>query len=712
MHFEHSETSLTVLLDDPSRRNPHRYDLTSLAALPRNEVKRLLDATKRFVETRLYGTQLAYFRSAVSRFGQYVGARGRNNFPCTFNEWQFLCLDWYAWYLSHGGSEASITGRVRQWNNFVVPWLNALIDEGAIPIGLIIPNAKFGDEVISPSSPRKPDLIGEKPARESPVERPINKTIAGPIFWRTDIEYLNEIETTLRQRNHLIAQVTDDYWLRLVKDCRQGRRFMRRISDQVLHDRFDSNNWRLRVPADFPSRPTVYRKVADPRVPDSEAWALRVMDHILRASNDDKCFAVENLQQCRAFQSRFLHRKAHTPINPLLATTALLPDQVALLERRSLFIRFLGILSPLDMAVAIAILIQEHPNLNPESLSEAKLLNARGKSYLMISDDGARSILSVDKLRARMRKYAALSRRAQQVVKHLIRATAPVRELLKRTGSKHWRHLFIGYSAAPWGRFGHPDIRSAQLTSDKVLSLARFYPELHVAGLIQGTFNFAKLRTTQGVLEWFYSGSIHKASKKLGNSYRVALEHYIPKPLVRLWNERIIRRFQNTLIVLAAYSEDYMVDVSDLRDYDELQAFLAQMVKENPAGHSPIGDALHQRFGATSGPIQDSTESDALLTVRLDGNALALLYAFQQITVARLSPEAMLIPDPRTGLVPKHFVDLAALLAHAAENESVGEALGESLELAKLKRAHESARAKLPSLTDKLKSINISPTWS
>jgi hypothetical protein len=245
------------------------------------------------------------------------------------------------------------------------------------------------------------------------------------------------------------------------------------------------------------------------------------------------------------------------------------------------------------------------------------------------------------------------------------------------------------------------------------------YPELEAGGLGKGTVSFAKVRTTQGVLEWFDTGSVHKASRKLGNSQRIVLEHYIPPPLLHLWNERIIRRFQNTLIVLAAHDEEYLLDVTDLRDFSELQEFVSQLLLEYPDGSSPIANAVHHKFRVLDGDNllklnnHDAVVANgAILSVRIDGDALALLYAFQHITTSHLSPKAIQQADPRTGLVPKHFVDLAALLSHAAENDSVGEALGETLELAKLKRAHASAQNKLPKLLERLEHIYISPVWS
>lgn len=703
MDIEYQPGKLTILLDNPSQKAVHRMDISSLSVLPFDDIKRLIQATDKQLKGKSYKTQKGCLLMVVSRFGLYMQQRGGMSLPDSFNSWQYLILDWYAWYLSHAGSTASVEVRVLNWHYRVNPWLRGLMEEGLLPLGVVLPSNQFPDEIVHTGSPMRPELIGIQPAQ--PTERPINKTIAGPIFWRNDIGYLDDVESTLRQRNRLLTQVVDDHLLRLVKDFRCGRNLMRRISDEALRDRLCQNYWHTKAHNALPN----FQRVTNPRIPNSDAWTLRIMNHLLETGDDDNCLSSDILCHHPAFTANFLKREKYTAIGEICSKASLRDDQLALVEWRLLYMRFLGVLLPVDMAVACCILIQEHPNLNPESLFRAKLLNARGKQFLVTSDEIGRSIFSVDKPRAGARKYAALTHRATQVMRHLLRATASVRALLKRTGSKHWRYLFLGFSGGGCSRLGHPRIRSEHLTGNDILSLSRLYPEMDAGGLIKGTLNFAKIRTTQGILEWFDSGSVRQVSRKLGNTYQVALEHYIPRPLIRLWNERIIRRFQNTLIMLGTNGEDYLLDVTDLRDYGELQSFIAQLVCENPVGSSPIADEIKARFGGKQG---NGDDNGSLLTVRLDGHALALLYAFHHITVSRLQPEAQLRPDSRTGLVPKHFVDLAALLAHAAENETVGEALRESLDLAKLKRVHAVASTKLPQIIERFEHIYIAPTWS
>ncbi|WP_214653406.1 hypothetical protein, partial [Vibrio anguillarum] len=112
--------------------------------------------------------------------------------------------------------------------------------------------------------------------------------------------------------------------------------------------------------------------------------------------------------------------------------------------------------------------------------------------------------------------------------------------------------------------------------------MSELYPE--IAG---HNVSLSSLRNTMGVLRWFESGSIREMAKTLGNTERVTLENYIPPVLLKMWNNRIIRRFQQTLIILSAYDEDYLIEVSDFQSMADLSYFMAQMFFCSERGRSP-----------------------------------------------------------------------------------------------------------------------------
>ena len=651
-------------------------------------------------------------RASLVKYGYFLQEHQIIALPKSFSDWQIHVLKWLSWYLSYNQATHQLKYRVRDWDTMAIPWLRGLVDEGVLPEGLALPRAKLKREIGRPRGPRNPELMGDTGAK--PTQEPVNKTIAGPIFWRSDLDYLDEIERTLHGRNELVRKVTDDYWLRLVKDYRSGKNLARRIDSKKFAKRYDMKDWSVRGWRAAAQGP---KYVTSCGAPDGAAWALKVLEKELATGRTRDVFVGKRLEDNVGLQTRFLTRTNATPVNELDDLTALTANQAAFLDIRQIFMRFLGVLTTLDAAVARLILIQEHPNLSPWSIANADLLNARGKTQVQFGGEGNKLIFSVDKPRAGKRKYAVLSPRAARVVKHVIRATQDVRRALKLAGYEHWRRLFVGCPGGRNPRIGILTVTSANLTSANTTSLIRFYPDLEAGGLVSGVFDFKKLRTTQGAIEWFETGSIQAASRKLGNTYRTALNHYVPEPLVRLWNERLVRRFQNTMILLATSSEDYMLDVTDIGSIEELHSFVVQVIDENPKGSSPLADRIHLDFarllkldGGPETERHDQSESD-LLSVRLDANSLALLYAYREKALELLRPRERRRPSPGTGVSPDSMIQLAQLLSSACDRDSVSEVMAESLELSQLKQINSKALVKLPNILKRFENLHISQTW-
>jgi hypothetical protein len=715
MDLEITATGITVFLNNPSRDIRHRVNLRSLLVIGRDQARILVSATIKSIAGKAYRTQLSYLRDAVGRFGQYLQQRRTASLPRTQNDWEHLLLDWFSWYLSHGGSNASLSSRTRQWADPVTPWVRLMIEEKVIPYDVIVPATRMRKEVVHYGTPLRPALIGEKPAPRMEQNVSINKTLAGPIFWKAEEEYLKEVELTLNTRQAALTQALDDYFLRLVKDYRTGRNLMRRVSLGEVAHRKKNDDWQSStLVAQAKDGFAGKYLITHPNAPDSTSWLLVILRELLSERVDQQCLSTRALQSHPAIYARFPSKRTETPIQLLEEKTALQADQLARFSRMSLILRFLGVLNAVDMAVASAILIQEHPNFNPCSLFDAKLLSQKGNPYLVMQNDNNTQIFSVDKPRAGERKYAVLSRRAARVIRHVVRVTQPVRELLERSNSELWRHLFLGMSCGSKGKLGKPELGPAQLTSEIHPSLLRYYPELAEIGLVQGTLDFAKIRATQGVLTWFETGSVQMASRKLGNTYRVALQNYIPKPLLRLAIERTVRRFQNTLIFLAASDEDYVLEATDFRSLDELHKFLMQLLQEHMRGSSPIADRLYCAIpksieGDFQNPV-DCPANSSLLSINLSSSALAVLYAYREVVLQKLSKKEREILAKKSGTPQESLIDLANLLHHAAESESIGEALADSLQLNQLKKVHAQAKGRVGNYTPAILSIVRSTT--
>ncbi len=743
MQFIHQGNSLTVLVANPRKIEPERSDISALLILQTEERNSLLNATRQYAVGKSYRTQHHYVSSILRPLGHYLhwdtSLYHKNvcRLPNTFESWQRLVLQFGLWYISRPDTKASLETLCKDMQGKVRPWLEFLQEEGLIPLGVILPDVNLPEEQGRYRSPKNPRLLGEQPARPirqddhiEKVKEPLDKTIAGPIFWHTDAEYLDEVETTLRKRDQILANVLDDYWLKLVRDFRCGQKMLQQITAEDWYLREQNVNWKDDVTITVVGKKSsqyqkqVRRILVSKKHVKGHLWGLRMMQQQLEHSNDPQCLVTKKLCQHPATTNRFLINSDSTPIDSLRNASALLPQQVELLSPAKLFHRFLGLLNATDMAVAMALLLREHSNLTPEALAGAQLLDVRGKSYLLLTDEGRQQIFSVNKPRAVSRKYAAMKPRAARVMRHLLRATALERDLLKRAGHPHWRYLLLGITKTKGNAnvLGHPPTISPPLlydTTGKIkFSLASCYPELDNAGLGAGTLDFSKIRHTQAVLTWFDTGSIRAVQKRLGNSYRVAIEHYIPESLLQVWNERIIRRFQNTLLALAAAEEDYLPEVVDMPNLAELHRFLAQLVYEFPAGRSPIAHKLHQFYAeryridlAGQTIVREAAPTpEELLHLRLSPNSLALLLAYRQWAQQNLTAENQNQPDSVTGLTPKYFIDLGGMLQAVAQCDDIGYALRESLNVKKLQRVYSQAVSKVPIMVRSLIHMSLEPT--
>jgi hypothetical protein len=189
----------------------------------------------------------------------------------------------------------------------------------------------------------------------------------------------------------------------------------------------------------------------------------------------------------------------------------------------------------------------------------------------------------------------------------------------------------------------------------------------------RGTISLSKIRATEGVLEWFRTGSIQSMSRKLGNKTQTCIDHYIPPQLLKAWNTRLIRRFQNLWIVVAAANEDWLLAVTDFSSLAELHAFIIDMLVNHDKFSSPLAAELHRRFCTDKNERVLSNSTDgAWLAISITKNSLAALYLYLD---ASLDPSAPNFHDfdrcdSLTGVSSRCFIDLAIMLRQLLPNDS------------------------------------------
>jgi len=712
MQFEYTHTQLFAILNNPRSTDPIKICVSNLLRLPSTFLKDLLTATENFSTGFRFRTKQSLVYQALRGFADFLEVHELEIPLTNLWDWQILVSEFVWWFLSRGSSKAKLKSRVSIWQKIVRPWLEFLILEGVIPTGLIICNLKLPSENSSAGTALKATVLGESVAdsvikNEQIIKQSyVDKTLAGPIFWHSSEEYLDEIENSLRTRNTALKVILNDHWLKLVKDYRRGMMLMKKIPEDIFISRKYSGNWK--IANSVPQRRNLY--LTSPNVPLASSWILRLMKDEIENGDKTNCVSRASLSVHDAFAYDYCSISG-TGIVEIKNSTSLNEHQQKYYSSSQLFERFLGILNSLDMSVALAILIQEHPNFTPEAIAGAELADKYGKTYLLRTDAGDERIFSVEKHRAKSRKFAVLSKRSKHILKHLIRVTQPIREILIRANISQSRYLFMGMIKNGGAyEFGHPThINAHRLHNSNGLSLAGLYPQLQSFGLTSGTLTFEKIRCTQGVIGWFEKGSIETCAKILGNLPQTSLDHYLPKPLIEMWNERLIRRFQNTIIVLAVDDNSNLLDFVDMPNISDLNSFLSQLVHEIPAGKSPISDLIAKKFGDRFNAKTKNIEGRLYdqLTIKISVDSIAYLLAYKEWCYTSLNTDQRVQIDERTGLSPSHFIQIAELMQAVANSDVISDAVREAFDVVKLKRIYAVALDLVPNLVRKLTNVSI-----
>ena len=697
MRYEIVDERAVFSLEDPkSERCAKRYVSFAGVALGRSARDALLDAVCRYARSGSRSSQ----DGCIVRFLKPFLACLRQDglpYPKTQTQWQNLLLYFLRFYLlDQSYSTMSVPNRIQLWKGTVRPALAFLLEERIIPLGVEIPRVEPRRE---PLAGTPPPLLGQRTVTKVAQSTPRRqKLLVNLDFALNDADYLGRIERECREKIATLRDACLEHWNAMRADHRTGAALAKTISEEEIQARIRDGQYQDMAPGAWRSS-----ALASAALPDGHLWALAVAQRMLRAGPDLNCICVEALRASPFFNRSAFDRPPY--YDALERRSALAAHAKALVQNTVLFYRFLGILSAVDVAAACCLLMIEHPQFTSSSLTHAQLCDERGRLFLQASVEAGGALrFSVDKPRAGARKHATLSPIAEEIVTYVIETTAPIRTLMRASGHKAWRYLFLGQQHG--GHLGPLKTTPMAALTGGGCNLIRLYPKLAKQGLVRGTLDYRRVRNTMGVLRWFETGSLVEMSRCLGNTRHVALTHYLPPALLHAWNARLIRRFQNTLIILAAHEEDYLLEVTDFTSFGDLLTFMAQLLEQHQDRTSPIASQLHARLGRRSSACGDGR----LLNVRCSVQSLAYLYAFDAYA-AGLQESQRKQRDAVTGLSVQSFMDLSRMIRHACENPQLSGSLREILDIETLQRCHHEALAKQSDLRARFARFAFNSTW-
>lgn len=588
--------------------------------------------------------------------GDGLVALGITRLPRDEVTWQQLVLGIHRFVFTR--ADRKVTLQIRN----VSYWLGirgffvTLAEDGLIPVSVDLPPVRghLNSVDIGPYQAR---LLGQRPPQVV-TDGALDKLLVSVSLARTDAAYLEEIRDTLAFRRRILLDALSDYWSRLKTNYEFGQSLLASVDWPRLKAELETHQNRTPHPANpFRGR-------------EGLASYLAVCRNIYDGCVHSKP-AVTKILKARGGKRYLPTVESFAPLFGPEGGLDLPPNFAGRYRTapRQTVLWWLGQIVTLDVVMICALLIMLHPSWTPYSLLRARLLNKEGKLFLNFTDRGM--VFAIEKTRAKAMKTERLTDLSVEILTTLIAMSAPLRERLKAQRDPRASLLFL-----PFGNQNNNVSVVGQEMGSRMLGgpngvgesvwIGEVYPELVAQGLGIGTVSFSKIRHTEGVLEWFRTQSLKAVSRKLGNTQKVVLQHYLPQPLLDAWNTRMLRRFQNLWIATAAANEDFLLEVTDFANRADLHAFLVDMLQLHSRTSSPLAEVLHDRFGGLRGEAAKRERPEGHLHISISKGSLLALYAYQaSVLDAGLPRSALDQQDVVTGLSPRHFLTLADLL-HAS----------------------------------------------
>jgi hypothetical protein len=261
--------------------------------------------------------------------------------------------------------------------------------------------------------------------------------------------------------------------------------------------------------------------------------------------------------------------------------------------------RLMGLLGAQDALIFAARLMSLAPACTEAALLTAEVFSRSG-ARIGVSETDAGCYLSIRKARGNHPQNVLMKGEAERIIRMLLELTDPVRQYMRRKGIKGWQNLFL-YSMTPLGT-PVTFTRQANGRHEFRRRIQRFRAEL---GPLVDTLTLSQIRSTAGVLALLQSESLDEMARTLDHKRSVSIEHYLPEPIWRFFQDRWIRIFQNLLLQAAVKGTPHALAVSDFKTWEELDTFLANNVLQD----------LPQETETAAKPIPVMASSNALTRI-------------------------------------------------------------------------------------------------
>lgn len=250
---------------------------------------------------------------------------------------------------------------------------------------------------------------------------------------------------------------------------------------------------------------------------------------------------------------------------------------------RALIARYLALPTSGELLPHCALLVLRHPTITTAFLETLELYDGNGQMVGYTKLDGGPTLIGYKRRKGakKARQTVSLTEETNVLVQELIELTEPLRLYLKRKGSDDWRYLLLSSGRG----FGTPvrwrGISEATVLPNRKSALVAQLVESaglepSAASALLDRFSLDSLRASAGVREYLRTRSVQAMAEILGHDkFKPGLlSRYLPEPIIRFFQERWVRIFQNAFLLEIMKDSPLLPAVTDLKDSSEITLFI------------------------------------------------------------------------------------------------------------------------------------------
>jgi hypothetical protein len=244
------------------------------------------------------------------------------------------------------------------------------------------------------------------------------------------------------------------------------------------------------------------------------------------------------------------------------------------------FIKKYSILQTDMLYPFLFLLVYEHPAITNSWIESFNLFDKNGNSVGFIESNDSKLAVGYKPRRSfsNAEQKIVLNKNSEYLFNCLLKLTAQARNYLKETGSEEYKNLLISGK-----NFAQPK-KISYLKSQKTLDGSSFNNYLLTASdfadenrskELISNLTLSKFRASRAIQIYLKTNNIEALSEALGHKEPNPrlLERYLPDPIIKFFQDRWIRIFQNSIIYEAMKDSDFLFDAIDISE-SSLKQFL------------------------------------------------------------------------------------------------------------------------------------------